>query len=95
MSKEEDDRKRDASIHFSTPGHWWSGYGERNRSQDVEIDPGTLNLNDIQDFLKFLAAINRGEKKSINFLSRMPAKRISQLKATHEALGAQLLALGE
>lgn len=91
--REDDDRKRDASIHNATPGHWWTGY-EQKPVVVSELDPSKLNLNNVQHFLRFLAAINRGEKKSVTFLNRMPAARKEQLKKTHEALGAQLLALG-
>lgn len=93
-SKEDDARKRDDSINIATPGHWWSGY-RNEQPKVIELNPGNLNLNDVQDFLKFLGALNRGEQKAHTFLSRMPQRRIDQLKSIHEALGAQLLALGE
>ena len=62
-------------------------------SKSIEVNPNSLNLNDVKDFLLFLEALNKGEQKSVKFLAKIPRKRIDQLKEKHKQLGAQLFVL--
>jgi len=87
--KEEDpsklakDFRRIDSINIGTPGHWWSSYESKKSFQAPEIDPGKLNLNKPQDFLIFLKALGNGENRSLNFLEKIPPKRMEELKKIH------------
>jgi gas vesicle GvpC-like protein len=91
---EKDDKafKRIDSISHSVYG--FNFERTANSSKSVEINPNRLNLNDVREFLKFLAALNNREQKSLQFLADMSRKRIDQLKEKHKQLGAQLFILG-
>lgn len=68
--------------------------GEPRPSSNWELDPSRLDLDQVGDFLKFLAALSANQKKSKDFLQRIPPERIQALKQKHAYLGALLLVLG-
>lgn len=93
MSEEKEDKverdndfRRIDSINLGTPGHWWNNYDQKNSDQTQEIDPSKLNLNEAQDFLLFLKALNSGEQKAIAFLQKIPKDRLEELKKIHSQL---------
>lgn len=91
MSNERDLRKhlrRDESINKATPGHRWFPSESPQSVAALEINPSKLNLDNVQDFLKFLNALADGEEKSLAFLSKISQERIQFLKQKHSHLSS-------
>ena len=82
-SERDKDLRRIHSINVGTPGHEWFERSSTNSKETQEIDPGQLNLNAAEDFLKFLNALVRGEQKSLAFLQKIPQERKDELKQIH------------
>lgn len=87
-SERDKDFRRIDSINLGTPGHWWNSYDQPKSQVEQEIDPSKLNLNEVQDFLLFLEALTRGEKKAIDFLRKIPQERLEELKKRYSHLEA-------
>lgn len=89
------DLSRINSINTGTPGHEWFGRSSTSSRETQEIDPGKLDLNNVEDFLKFVDALSQGETRSLDFLKRIPSTRIEELKEKHVQLSAFFPALDQ
>lgn len=90
MANKEDDFRRIDSI---SRGVYGFDFSQRKEIKAIEIDPGKLNLDELDSFLKFLGALNNTESRSIAFLRKIPEARLSELKKKYEFLGALLAVL--
>lgn len=91
-----DDEKRINSINKTILGHERFEFGtDRAPSKIEQSDPSKLNLDKIEDFLKFLSLLLDRQQAAMNFLERMPDQRKQELKTRYAHLGEQLRLLDE
>ena len=87
-NQERDDIRRIKSNSRSVYGFNFDKFSKE--PQRVETDPSKLNLDEINDFLEFLSALNRNESKASVFLKKIPTSRIIELKEKYRFLESQL-----